>query len=195
VILQGNDYTIGHSSFTLRYHHKTELNATVNSTGNSATVTAISSGYTKITASIEGITESCTVIVEGSSEYTLNIYDETKTEIIKTTKIPKNALINITTKTKSAELHCVIGDTSYWKGGYGSETYKLLMDYGFEELGLNKIYGYQLLHNYGAHRVVEKLGWKREGLLRQEMYGHGKLHDVYYVACLREDWENWKINK
>jgi RimJ/RimL family protein N-acetyltransferase len=141
-----------------------------------------------------------TSLAKTTEWYKKSIMDPTRREfsiftIDNSVNIGFCGLININTKTKSAELHCVIGDTSYWKGGYGSETYRLLMDYGFEELGLNKIYGYQLLHNYGAHRVVEKLGWKREGLLRQEMYGHGKLHDVYYVACLREDWENLKIEK
>ena len=86
------------------------------------------------------------------------------------------------------ELHCVIGDTSYQKGGYGTEAYKLLTDYGFRELGLNRIYGYQLGHNAAAHRVVEKLGWKREGFLRQDVYSHGAVHDRYIVSIIREDW-------
>ena len=45
-----------------------------------------------------------------------------------------------------------------------------------------------MLHNHGAHKVVEKLGWQREGLLRQETYSHGTVKDVYYVSILREDW-------
>ena len=63
-----------------------------------------------------------------------------------------------------------------------------MIDYGFTELGLNRIYGYQLLNNYGAHRVVEKLGWIREGLLRKDCYSHGVLKDVYMVSIIREDW-------
>lgn len=97
-------------------------------------------------------------------------------------------LFNIKVPVMKAELHCVIGEKEYWSGGYGTEAYKLLDEYGFVELGLNKIYGYQLLHNHGAHRVVEKLGWQREGLLRQETYSHGTVKDVYYVSILREDW-------
>lgn len=99
-------------------------------------------------------------------------------------------LFNIEMPVMKAELHCVIGEKEYWSGGYGTEAYKLLVEYGFRELGLNKIYGYQMIHNYGAHRVVEKLGWVREGLLRQETYSHGCVKDVYYVSILREDWLN-----
>lgn len=97
-------------------------------------------------------------------------------------------LFNIKVPVMKAELHCVVGEKAFWSGGYGTEAYKLLDEYGFVELGLNKIYGYQLLHNHGAHRVVEKLGWQREGLLRQETYSHGTVKDVYYVSILREDW-------
>ncbi len=97
-------------------------------------------------------------------------------------------LFHIEVPVMKAELHTVIGESDYWSGGYGTEVYKLLEDYGFTELGLNKIYGYQLLHNKGAHRVVEKLGWVREGLLRQHSYSHGFIKDVYFVSILKEDW-------
>lgn len=97
-------------------------------------------------------------------------------------------LFNISIPAMKAELHCVIGEKEYWSGGYGTEAYKLLDEYGFVELGLNKIYGYQLLHNHGAHRVVEKLGWQRDGLLREETYSHGTIKDVYVVSILRKDW-------
>lgn len=97
-------------------------------------------------------------------------------------------LFNMKVPEMKAELHAVIGEKEFWGGGYGTEVYKILVDYGFRELGLNKIYGYQLLHNYGAHRVVDKLGWIREGLLRKETYSHGTLKDVYIVSIIREDW-------
>jgi RimJ/RimL family protein N-acetyltransferase len=98
-------------------------------------------------------------------------------------------LFNIEMPIMKAELHSVIGNKEYHGGGYGTETYKLLMDYGFKELGLNKIYGYQLVYNYAAHRVVEKLGWKRDGLLRKDVLSHGEIKDRYIVSILKEDWE------
>lgn len=104
-------------------------------------------------------------------------------------------LIKIEVPVMKAEMHCVIGNKEYQRGGYGTEAYSLIQDYGFEELGLNRIYGYQLTHNNAAHRVVEKLGWKREGLLRNDLYSHGKLKDRYIVSITREDWELLKNAK
>ena len=101
-------------------------------------------------------------------------------------------LFNIQIPVMKAELHCVIGNIEFQHGGYGTEAYSLLQDYGFEELGLNRIYGYQLAHNAAAHRVVEKLGWKREGLLRQDLFSHGSIKDRYIVSIIREDWLNLK---
>lgn len=104
-------------------------------------------------------------------------------------------LIDIKFPVMKAEFYAVIGDKSYWSGGFGTEVYKILVDYGFKELGLNKIYGYQLVHNNAAHRVVEKLGWKRDGLLRQDLYSHGQIVDRYAVSILRSDWEKNELYK
>ena len=101
-------------------------------------------------------------------------------------------LFNIQMPAMKAELHCVIGNRDYHRGGYGTEAYSLLQDYGFGELGLSRIYGYQLEHNIGAHRIVEKLGWKREGFLRKDLWSHGRLRNRYMVAIIREDWEALK---
>ena len=104
-------------------------------------------------------------------------------------------ILNIQVPVMKGELHCVIGDKEYQHGGYGTEAYKLLTNFGFTELGLNRIYGYQLTHNYAAHRVVEKLGWKREGLLRQDIFSHGVIKDQYIVAITRTDWIELNANK
>lgn len=97
-------------------------------------------------------------------------------------------LINIDPQIRKGELHCVIGEKRYHNGGYGTESYKLLTEYAFLELGLNKVYGYQLVENSAAHRVVEKLGWKRDGCLRDDIFSHGMLRDRYVVSILRNEW-------
>lgn len=89
-----------------------------------------------------------------------------------------------------AELYVLLGEKTLWGSGYGTEMYSLIVEYGFVELGLERIFGYQLKENAAAHRIVEKLGWKREGLLRRDLFSHGRPVDRYVVSILKEDWLN-----
>ncbi|GGI96870.1 GNAT family N-acetyltransferase [Halopseudomonas pertucinogena] len=98
-------------------------------------------------------------------------------------------LININTKARKAELYIFIGDKSCWGEGYGRDGYKLLVNYGFAELGLERIYLYQLSQNERAIKATTALGWKTEGLLRRDIWSHGELKDQYLLSILRQEWE------
>ena len=98
-------------------------------------------------------------------------------------------LRNIDHLVKKAGLYMVIGNKAYWGSGYGTEAYKLLTNYGFLELGLNRIYGYQNTDNHAAFNSTQKIGWKKEGTLRADLFAHGKVNDINVVAILKEDWE------
>lgn len=98
-------------------------------------------------------------------------------------------LINIDHKSKKAELYIFIGDKSFWGKGFGRDGYKLLVNYGFYELGLNKIYLYQQARNVRAIKATQALGWYIEGLLRKDIWSHGELIDQYILSILRSEWE------
>ncbi|HWV39139.1 MAG TPA: GNAT family N-acetyltransferase [Vulgatibacter sp.] len=100
-----------------------------------------------------------------------------------------SGLVDIDPIARKAEMYAAIGIREYRRGGYGTDVYRLLTNYGFVELGLERIYGYQLMHSAGSQRVVEKLGWTREGLLRQDVWAHGRLNDRFVVSILRAEWE------
>lgn len=103
--------------------------------------------------------------------------------------------INIQQKTRKAELYIFIGDKSYWGKGFGRDGYKLLVNYGFGELGLDRIYLYQLAENTRAIKATETLGWHTEGLLRKDIWSHGELKDQYILSILRQEWENNEVYK
>ncbi len=122
-----------------------------------------------------------------------NLMDRNRIEFSIFTKEKKEQIgfcgfLDIDIRARKGEHYMVIGEIQYWGGGYGTESYKLLTNYGFAELGLNRIYGYQNIDNVAAKRVVEKLGWLKEGTLRQDLYAHGKLYDRNVVSILKEDW-------
>lgn len=105
------------------------------------------------------------------------------------TVIGFGGFININTKARKAELYIFVGDKSCWGKGFGRDGYKLLVNYGFAELGLERIYLYQLAENDRAVKATAALGWKTEGLLRKDIWSHGGLKDQYVLSILREEWE------
>lgn len=79
--------------------------------------------------------------------------------------------------------------------GIGTQARKIVLDYAFYELGLNKIYAYTNEDNIPSCKISEKLGFKLEGRFRQEYKTkNGVLKDRLYYGLLREDWINSKFN-
>lgn len=76
----------------------------------------------------------------------------------------------------------------YWNKGYATEAGRAVLKYGFDVLGLNRIYAYHLLRNPASGRVMQKIGMKYEGCLRQDYKMWGKLEDSVVYGMLREEY-------
>jgi RimJ/RimL family protein N-acetyltransferase len=87
-----------------------------------------------------------------------------------------------------AELWFIIA-VPCWGKGYATEAGRAAVRFGFEHLGLNRISGYHMARNQASGRVLEKVGMKREGLLRQHIRKNEVFEDVVVHGLLREDWE------
>lgn len=73
--------------------------------------------------------------------------------------------------------------------GIGTRAKKLICQYGFETLGLDKIYFVTNEDNYASIRVNEKCGFKLEGRLRKEyLTKDGNRLDRLYYGLLKEEW-------
>ncbi len=79
----------------------------------------------------------------------------------------------------------------YWGQGYMSEALKVLIQYGFEKMELNRIEALVLLDATRSVNVLTKLGFTKEGILRQYGYWKGQFWDEYIFSLLREDWVKW----
>ena len=62
------------------------------------------------------------------------------------------------------------------------------MDFGFEQMSLNRIEARCELPNIGSARVMEKIGMTYEGVLREQMYTKGAYRDVKMYSILRREW-------
>lgn len=83
------------------------------------------------------------------------------------------------------ELYVFVSPTAQAKG-LGTEATRLLCEYAFAVLGLNKIYLETNDDNYAAQRVYEKVGFVLEGKKRQEyVRNDGTLGARYYYGLLK----------
>ena len=98
-------------------------------------------------------------------------------------------LTNIHYINSSAETGAiVIGDTAYRDGFAWIETVLFLLEYAFERLGLNRLYGQSLLGHKISNFVEELVFMTREGVLRQAAFKNGKFYDVSLAAILKDEY-------
>lgn len=74
------------------------------------------------------------------------------------------------------------------RNGYMDEALRTVIPWGFANMELNRIEAQVHPENAASLRSVERLGFKREGLLRQVGYWGGQFHDMYQYSLLREEW-------
>lgn len=98
------------------------------------------------------------------------------------------SLQNISWLNRSAELAILIGNKTAWGKGLGMEACNLLVEHGFTQLGLNRIYLGTNVKNVGMRKIAEKLGMKKEGLRRNAVFCMGKFVDVVEYGLLRKEW-------
>jgi ribosomal-protein-alanine N-acetyltransferase len=77
----------------------------------------------------------------------------------------------------------------YWGRGIMTEAMKAVIDFGFEKMELNRIEVYIMPRNKRSIKLVERLGFKKEGLLRQRYFDEfGNFADDFLFSMLRDDW-------
>jgi RimJ/RimL family protein N-acetyltransferase len=89
---------------------------------------------------------------------------------------------------RNAVFGILIGEKEAWGHGYGPEAARLLLKYGFEELGLHRIGLEVYAHNARAIRAYEKAGFVREGVLRESYFRSDSFHDTILMSVLESEW-------
>lgn len=92
---------------------------------------------------------------------------------------------------RSAEFGIYVGDRDYRNGGYGSESLRALVKFGFEDLNLNKIWCEVYSNNESIH-VYKHLGFVYEGTLRDAYFNEGRYWDSHMLSLLRKEYEEHK---
>ncbi|MFJ7734502.1 GNAT family N-acetyltransferase [Lysinibacillus sp. NPDC097231] len=87
------------------------------------------------------------------------------------------------------ETGIVTYNSDYWNGGYGSEAYRLWIDYLFENTPLHRLGMSTWSGNERMMRVAEKLGMQLEARIRDARMVDGKYYDAIKMGILRSEWE------
>lgn len=89
---------------------------------------------------------------------------------------------------RSWEFRILIGAPDYVGKGIGTEATRMVVDWGFRRLNAHRIWLGVNAENLGAIRCYEKVGFKREGTLREEIFCNGHYVDAIRMSILENEW-------
>lgn len=91
-------------------------------------------------------------------------------------------------QSRHASIGIVIGDKSLWGKGYGTDAMRIMMRLGFDKMNLHRLY--LDVHDYNSRAIAsyEKCGFKREAVLREHHFRHGKYCDTIVMGILEREY-------
>lgn len=72
--------------------------------------------------------------------------------------------------------------------GYGSKAARLLIKFVFEELNMNKLYGYWLETNIASIKMAKKVGFIQEGLIKDFVFKRNRYHNAILLSLLKTEY-------
>ncbi|WP_411964146.1 GNAT family N-acetyltransferase [Haloferax sp. YSMS24] len=89
----------------------------------------------------------------------------------------------------TVEVGYIVSPTN-WGEGYATDAVRAICDYAFGERRMNKVYAKAFETNPASSRVLEKAGFTREGVLREEGFVDGEHVDVFRYGLLVDEWRD-----
>ena len=101
--------------------------------------------------------------------------------------IGTTTLFNLNLDNGRAELGYAMS-SAYWGKGYMHEALQALLSHAFEVMNLRRLEADVDPRNAGSIRTLERLGFQREGFLRERWQVNGEIQDAFFYGLLRRDW-------
>lgn len=102
--------------------------------------------------------------------------------------IGTTTLYNLDFSNRRAEMGYALG-REHWGQGYMQEALQALLTYGFEVLDLRRIEADVDPRNAASIQTLERLGFQREGFLRERWEVNGEIQDALFYGLLRPQWK------
>ena len=80
-------------------------------------------------------------------------------------------------------------DPGCWENGYATEAAAEMLKFAFQHLQLHRVGSFFIAENVASLRVLEKLGFRREGALRETVWMNGRWWDTLVYSILDYEWE------
>jgi [ribosomal protein S5]-alanine N-acetyltransferase len=97
------------------------------------------------------------------------------------------SLYNLNSKNRSVGVGYFTG-VDYRRQGYTREGLRLLINYLFQVVGLNKVMADTGAFNYPSIALLQSLSFRQDGCLRQHQFLDGVLHDQLLFSVLAQEW-------
>jgi RimJ/RimL family protein N-acetyltransferase len=91
-------------------------------------------------------------------------------------------------KNRCSAFGIAIGEKAEWSKGYGSEATSLLLRHAFDTVNLHRVWLHVHAFNERAIGCYERLGFRREGVLRDEVFRDGRYWDTLVMGILEQEW-------
>lgn len=125
---------------------------------------------------------------EAKTDFPFVIVDNKTGEIIGST-----TLMDISLQHKRVEIGSTWITPSYWRTAINSNCKFLLLQYAFEELGLNRVQIKTGHENIRSQKAIERLGATKEGILRNHMIQkEGTIRHTVMYSFIKEEWPEIK---
>jgi RimJ/RimL family protein N-acetyltransferase len=91
-------------------------------------------------------------------------------------------------RSRVGRLGCVIASRDEMGKGHGSAAIRAVLERGFGELGLHKLWLMVFRKNERGRRLYGRIGFVEEGVLREEYFHEGAWHDMVRMSMLAHEW-------
>ena len=116
--------------------------------------------------------------------FSIIIEDDSTEEVL----IGSCSLRNIDALNQSAELQIRIDEESFQNKGFGREVTQILVEFGFRDLNLNRIYLNVFQSNKRAIKTYAKCGFVEEGVKRESVFIDGKFINILQMSILSKEY-------
>ncbi len=78
----------------------------------------------------------------------------------------------------------------HWRRGIMTEAVHATLDFGFTQMGLNRMEADASIYNVGSIKLLRKTGFIQEGIQREQYYEDNNYHDLALFALLKREWQS-----